>query len=158
MISLWEMIQPILIEEDDIDLQEPVNELFPGTLDALKDLSVDNNVVVPSTIADVTTPEADITTTSEETSIKEDDNVVIEPEVEIPSEAIEDYHASSNENESQLEDEIKPITTQEVEEEDFDTSNTSDDVKDADNFLRELFSESGTTPYDEYTNSSDKTE
>ena len=147
-----EMIEPIQADMD----PEEVTEIIPGTLDALDSITIqeNNNVVVSETEIETTEPEED-STTLDTNDVSEDNNVVIEEEDYIQSDPQVHEHSlgttiSEKNSDDEDEDEIKPITSLEVEEDDFDDSGTSDDVKDADDFLRELFSNTGTTPYDDY--------
>ena len=153
----------------------------------------DNNVVIETTIEDVSTAQDTDATTQEDTTPLENNNVVIQDSVEIPSEAIEDYNSSQDENDSQLEDEIDPVEAIEVdadnpisddnnvviEEEDYmegdpvdaptpteepeaTSTDTSDDFElddvsdssEADNFLKDLFGDSTSTPFEDYNKGS----
>tara|TARA_B100001250_G_C19792226_1_gene787064 strand:+ start:1359 stop:2225 length:867 start_codon:yes stop_codon:yes gene_type:complete len=160
-----EMITPEVIDGPDLDPEE-VTELIPGTLDALNDLcdisapEENNNVVVSDQVTseteDDTTTQDESSTTEETTDVSEDDNVVIEEEDYIQNDPQVHEHPlgagfAQKDNSTEDEDEIKPATSLEVEEDDFDTTSASDDLQDADNFLKELFGNAGSTPYDEYT-------
>tara|TARA_B100000131_G_scaffold321793_1_gene373774 strand:+ start:1508 stop:2371 length:864 start_codon:yes stop_codon:yes gene_type:complete len=161
-----EMIKPNNIEVD-LDPEE-VTEVIPGTLDALESLTINesenNNVVISEEQTEEATTQEESSTT-DSTVIVNDNNVVIEEDDYIEGDPItmseEDQNArmdviAQNGNEGlhyEETDEIKPETSLEVEDDDFDTSSTSDDVKDADDFLKELFANNSTTPYDEYTKS-----
>lgn len=149
-----EMITPEVIDEPDQDPEE-VTELIPGTLDALNDLtdisaSENNNVVVSDQVTsesvEDTTTQDESSTSEEDVNIYEDHNVVIEEE-----DYIENDPQINKSLDAESQDEIKPQTSLEIEEDDFDTSSSSDEVKSADDFLRDLFSNPGSTPYDEYT-------
>ena len=154
----------------------------------------DNNVVIEEedymegdpamlSIDSLSTTDEEIPTTIEDNSYIENNNVVfqdsVDPSIEIPDEAIEDYQASEDENDSQEEDTPPVIEAESIEElennemledlsnpepeapasseeDDFDLDDISDKDDQADQFLKDLFSDSSTTPYDEYTKENDE--
>lgn len=149
-----EMITPEVVDE--LDQDESIDELIPGTLDALESLTIrsDDNVVVSEEEEDTTVPDEN-PTTEEDNSSFNDDNVVIEEEDYIQNDPVGASEPQTD-HEDSIEDEIKPATSLEVEEDNFeDSSTSSDEIEDADAFLKELFTNSSTTPYDEYTKDSE---
>jgi len=107
----------------------------------------------------------DIPTPVETNSYIENNNVVFQDSLdETPEEAIEDNQdiADSDTTESiekeseevEIAPEVEDSTS--IEDDDFDLDDLSDKQDQADQFLKDLFSDSSTTPYDEYTKENDE--